>query len=96
MGLEAIEVFLINIFDKHLNQSIILVFLADFCKQQLNVFSMEVAMNEVAKVPVEGKYVQFFLVAAASASWENSTSSQGRQCLVGRVAEIRDVGVPPH
>lgn len=46
--------------------------LGDFCKQQLDVFSMDVVTeNEVAKVPAEGEYTQSLLVAAAFASWEN-------------------------
>lgn len=73
VGLEAIvRLFLISIFDEHLNETAISVVLAGFCKQQLGVFSMDVAIqNDIVKVSVEGEYAQFSIVAAASAFWEN-------------------------
>lgn len=55
-----------------MNERAVLVVLAGFCKQQLDVFSMDVAVeNEVVKVPVEGECTQSLVVAEASASWEN-------------------------
>lgn len=40
-----------------------------FCKNQLDVFSMDVAIENEGQV--EDKYTQSSIVAAASTSWEN-------------------------